>query len=82
MEHLIKEINKLRPTEEQVKDMLPHYAFGYVDALNSVIKLIKNLNEETVKQKEVCYAFDWCKIKNKKGSCRKNCAHYAIKQTE
>jgi len=30
----------------------------------------------------VCYAFDWCKIKTKKGNCRKNCKHYAIKQTD
>ena len=30
----------------------------------------------------VCYAFDWCKIKTKKGNCRKNCKHYAVKQTD
>lgn len=29
--------------------------------------------------KSVCYAFGWCKIKTKKGNCRKNCTHYTAK---
>jgi hypothetical protein len=41
MEELIKTLNNLRPTKEQVKDKGAMYAFGYVDALNGAIESIK-----------------------------------------
>lgn len=31
--------------------------------------------------KSVCAFTDMCKIKTKKGECRKNCKHYEVKQT-
>ena len=51
MEDLIKELNNLRPTEEQVKDKPAYYAFGYVDAINTAIQLVKNLGICSVSQK-------------------------------
>ncbi len=42
MENLIKELNNLRPTKDQVKGKPAYYAFGYVDAINSAIEVVKN----------------------------------------
>jgi len=42
IEDIIKELNNLRPTKEQVKDKPAYYAFGYVDAINSAIEVVKN----------------------------------------
>lgn len=42
MKTIIKELNNLRPTKEQVKDKPAYYAFGYVDAINSAIEVVKN----------------------------------------
>jgi uncharacterized paraquat-inducible protein A len=50
MKNLIKELNNLRPTKEQVKDKPAYYAFGYVDAINAAIELVKN-NEVAVCEK-------------------------------
>lgn len=42
MKTIIKDLNNLRPTKEQVKDKPAYYAFGYVDAINSAIEVVKN----------------------------------------
>jgi mRNA-degrading endonuclease YafQ of YafQ-DinJ toxin-antitoxin module len=42
MGKLLKEIKNLRPTKEQVKDKPAFYAFGYVDAINAVLELLRN----------------------------------------
>ena len=51
MEDLIKKLNNLRPTKEQVKNANAYYAFGYVDAINAAIELVKNLNTPDVSQR-------------------------------
>ena len=62
MEDLIKELNNLRPTREQVKDKPAYYAFGYVDAINAAIELVKNLPIPHVSnRRELLIAFA-CKL--------------------
>ena len=47
--------------------------------LEEVNKAISILNEATVNEvNRVCLHFDYCKIKNKDGKCRKNCRHYHV----
>lgn len=58
MNDLIKELNKLRPTKEQVKDKPAFYAFGYVDAINSAIELVKNLGICSVNDTGCTICFD------------------------
>jgi N-acetyl-anhydromuramyl-L-alanine amidase AmpD len=41
MEKFIKEVKALMPTEEQAHPNNPAYAFGWVDSINAVVKLVK-----------------------------------------
>ena len=41
MEKFIKKIKALMPTEEQTHPNNPAYAFGWVDAINATVKLVK-----------------------------------------
>ena len=53
--------------------------------IKSLDKVLDVVNKNYLLQRvsnSVCYAFDWCKIKTKKGNCRKNCKHYGVKQTD
>ena len=42
MENLIKELKGMQPTKEQLEGRTPEYAFGYVDALNKAVQLVKD----------------------------------------
>lgn len=42
MKDLIKKIRAVEPTKEQTKDRTPEYAFGWVDSLNAITKVVKN----------------------------------------
>jgi len=73
MENLIKQINNLRPTKKQVKDKPAYYAFGYVDAINSMIELVKNnavsphvissLPSREIEKQVLEDYLDWCRNK-------------------
>lgn len=44
MENFIKKIKALLPTEEQTYPNNPTYSFGWVDAVNATIKLVKEFD--------------------------------------
>lgn len=53
MENLIEKIKSLRPTDERLKGKDPHYAFGYVQAINDIVAELKNCNLQSVNNNEV-----------------------------
>jgi len=48
MEELIKKIRAVEPTEEQLKDRTPEYAFGWIDSLNAITKVVEKLTAPVV----------------------------------
>lgn len=79
-------------TEKELKQIFENRSNCYADSDEVIMAMDKDRFIEVLKElkilpiqrvsNSVCYAFDWCKIKTKKGDCRKNCKHYAAKQTD